>query len=711
MKKIKKYLSVVLCLIIAIGCFAAIPASALTYPAMGEISSSSGVASIYTLPGTYGHETAENKYQSQKIDTLSNGTVVKVLGIEKDGDGDPWYKINYAENFAKSGYAYATRVLVNYEHNFDADFEKNLENFPQSYHAALRELHTKYPNWKFVANQMDITFKSAIEAQYGVVDVTATRKWVEFSYGDNEWRDIRGYNPQTDSWLTLESRWTYASRAAIEYFMDPRNSLNEDKIFAFMQQSYQADTNMQNNLKAVIKGTFLENGYDKNGDGIVDKDAYIEDIITAAQSSKVSPYVLAATIIVEQGVNGESNLISGTYPGYEGYYNFFNFNAAGSTVDAITQNGLAFAKQNGWNSRKAAIVGGAQKYADGYITAGQDTYFYKDFNVIKQDWNHQYASALYDAWTNAAYLKKGCMTNSNAELTFSIPVFADMPQVVCPNPSDMISTVVENDAIIISTKKSGIYALDKSSSEIDVFDKEGKSVKYNQSKKGWPLVANQEYTIKLKNYSGDYSSVTFNIQKTFDTIFPDTSANEWYNDAIIYNVGRDIMSGYGSTGYFGTADNIQRQDFLVMLARFDGVDLTQYANKISPFPDVPNSNDCYYKAAVIWGYENEIVSGYQDGKFGTGDKITREQLVKFLYNYANYKNLDTSYSSTAATEAQVKYSDYNQISDWAFDSVMWAIEKGIISGKAGETIAPGGNALRCEVAQIMYNIFFNNTFK
>ncbi len=437
MQKYKKILSAVLCFAIFIGCFTSLTVTAATYPMMGEIASSSGVAKIYSLAGTTGHEANEaDKDKSQFLCELKNGVQVQVLGIEADGDGDKWYKIKYGENFENAGYAIVNRVAIKYEYEFDEDFEKNLENFPESYRDALRKLHAKYPNWKFVANNFDLSFKEVVEAQYGVSDVTKTRKWVEFTYGGNEWRDMRGFDGK--NWITLEERWTYASRAAIEYFMDPRNSLNENMIFAFMQQSYQEEEKMQDNLRTVIKDTFLEKGYDRDGDGTPESDAYIEDIIAAAKESRVSPYVLAATIIVEQGTKGETNLVSGTYPGFEGYYNFFNYSASGSTVDAIAVSGLTYAKDNGWNSRAASIMGGAKKYADGYISIGQDTYYYKDFNVVNTNWNHQYAAALYDAWTNANYLKKGCTTNAEAAITFSIPVFTDMPATACPVPSVVV---------------------------------------------------------------------------------------------------------------------------------------------------------------------------------------------------------------------------------------------------------------------------------
>lgn len=228
----------------------------------------------------------------------------------------------------------------------------------------------------------------------------------------------------------------------------------------------------------------------------------------------------------------------------------------------------------------------------------------------------------------------------------------------------------------------------------------------------WPLVAGHNYAVYFKYcYSEDKPTYDINMYLYRDTYLPiysDTATNSWYYDAVTYVTGRGIMSGYGGTTKFGAADNVQRQDFLVMLARFDGVDLTEYESQKSAFFDVPEG--CYYEAAVNWGYENGIVSGYQNGKFGTGDKITREQLVKFLYNYATYRCLDTTYSSSAKSETKGRYNDYNQISDWALDSVLWAIEKHIISGKNPKAIVPAGNALRCEVAQIMYNIFKNDVF-
>ena len=267
----------------------------------------------------------------------------------------------------------------------------------------------------------------------------------------------------------------------------------------------------------------------------------------------------------------------------------------------------------------------------------------------------------------------------------------------------------------IIPSKTGIYAIKPNVKSDDftyhylaVTDKNGSEVIFNDGKNGWPLIKDQKYTVRLRCEYNDtpVSDISFNTVRLTSKLFPDVSAGLWYSDAAAYVLGLGVMSGYGGTGYFGVEDNIQRQDFLVMLARFDGTDLTQYGDEKSNFSDVPEGS--YYEAAVNWGAENEIVSGYQNGKFGTGDKITREQLVKFLYNYATYKGLDTDYKASTKTNTKRNYADYSQISSWALDSVLWAIENNIIKGKTDTKIVPGGNALRCEVAQIMYNNYLNS---
>ena len=372
---------------------------------------------------------------SNTITYLGIGSIVKINGEVTGneavtGGGTKWYNVTYG---AYTGYVYG-KYVEELPPSFDEDFEKNLLNFPESYRAALRSIHSTYPNWIFIADNVGITLDKAIDLEYSQKNMTSTKKWVELSYGV-QWRDVRAdvNNPSH----IRESRWTFASRRAIAYFMDPRNALTVTtskqslpNIFTFMQQSYDAKTQTAEGLRTVVAGTFLANGYGDNAD------AYITDIMAAAEESKVSPYVIATTIITEQGINGGSSLISGTYKGYEGYYNFFNYGAYESGGKSIQENGLSYAKEKGWNSRAAAILGGAKLYEKGYLSVDQDTYYYMDFNVKYIDRiNHQYASSLYDQSVKAAGMRSVCTVNKGAALTFKIPVYSGFPETVYAAPT------------------------------------------------------------------------------------------------------------------------------------------------------------------------------------------------------------------------------------------------------------------------------------
>ena len=403
--------------------------SAVTYPLYGTILNiyNRGKAAIYSMPGTTGHEAAEeDKGKSEHLTDLPDKEKVYVLGEAKDGDGDIWYKIKYGQDMANEGYAYSVHIILQHEYVYDEDFEKNLANFPKNFHDALRNMHAAYPNWKFVSNRLDITFAEAVSAQHSSASVTAVRKYFPVNYAGygDEWRDSRAKDA-SGKWIQPEQGWTYASRYAIEHYMNPVNFLNTNDVFMFMQQTYDQTVEDKDMVRSVIEGTFLAKGYDKDGDGNIDADAYLDDIIEAAKQSGVSPSVIAANIIVEQGTEGTSPIISGTYPGFEGLYNFFNYGASGETKELIYTSGLTYAYSKGWNSRSAAIIGGAKEYSNGYMAAGQNTFYYMNFNVVNKIWWHQYAANVRDSLGKGNYLKDGLLKNYNATVVFNIPVYSD----------------------------------------------------------------------------------------------------------------------------------------------------------------------------------------------------------------------------------------------------------------------------------------------
>ncbi len=362
------------------------------------------------------HEDASTS--SKSLGKLSYVWLTK-NGEKKGTDGYVWFNVTYGDitGYIRSDFIKEITVQT------DTSFEAQLAAFPESYRSYLRELHAVYPNWKFYADNINMTLDKAVSLEL-VRKVTDLKSlsWRSMDLGSYDWGD-----GDTGKWVSLEKgRWYYVSREVIKYYMDPRNFLNASYIYIFMQQNYDPVRQTEEGLRKVISGTFLEKGYGG------ENDAYVKDIMAAASSSKVNPYILAGTIIQEQGVNGTSDLISGNYSGYEGYYNFFNISANGENP---TLNGLKYAKDKGWNTRSKAIAGGAQFCGNSYVSTGQNTYFYMNYNIKEPDriW-HQYATAVHDSASKGYNVSKTYADLKTAELDFLIPVYKDMPSSVSEIP-------------------------------------------------------------------------------------------------------------------------------------------------------------------------------------------------------------------------------------------------------------------------------------
>ena len=104
----------------------------------------------------------------------------------------------------------------------------------------------------------------------------------------------------------------------------------------------------------------------------------------------------------------------------------------------------------------------------------------------------------------------------------------------------------------------------------------------------------------------------------------------------------------------------------------------------------------YYSDAVRWGASNGIVIGYSDISFGPDRLITREEFATIMKRYAEYKDIDTSETGDLSG-----FADAETISEWAVESVSWAVGYGLISGKNDGIIDPKGLTTRAEAAAML----------
>ena len=171
-------------------------------------------------------------------------------------------------------------------------------------------------------------------------------------------------------------------------------------------------------------------------------------------------------------------------------------------------------------------------------------------------------------------------------------------------------------------------------------------------------------------------------------IFIDVAPNAWYKDAVQYAYDNGLMTGISDTEFAPEATTT-RAMIVSILARLENVTSAESAG----FNDV---TDEWYATAVNWAASVGVVNGYEDGTFRPNQPITREQLAAILMNYVSYKGEDVS--ARASLDA---YSDAENVSTWATDTMSWAVAEGYITGMTADTLQPQGSATRAQVAAIL----------
>lgn len=97
--------------------------------------------------------------------------------------------------------------------------------------------------------------------------------------------------------------------------------------------------------------------------------------------------------------------------------------------------------------------------------------------------------------------------------------------------------------------------------------------------------------------------------------------------------------------------------------------------------------NAYYAKALSWCVGNGIVSGYANGRFGPADAITREQICVMVYKYLTVtKGNADSLTDAQREELLASFKDGDEVSDWARNAVAWCISNKIISGAEGGTL-------------------------
>ena len=177
--------------------------------------------------------------------------------------------------------------------------------------------------------------------------------------------------------------------------------------------------------------------------------------------------------------------------------------------------------------------------------------------------------------------------------------------------------------------------------------------------------------------------------------FGDLTATAWYHDGVHYCLENGLMRGV-SGGKFLPDGSTTRAQLVTILWRLEGSPETTGAVR---FGDT--AGGAWYTEAVRWAAGCGVVKGYDNGRFGPNDAVTREQMAAILYRYAQHKGYDVS----AGNDTNIlSFDDAFAVSEYAIPAMQWACGSGMVRGiaqKDGMLLAPRDTTTRAQTATLL----------
>ena len=312
-----------------------------------------------------------------------------------------------------------TSILINIAESSKQKYEiydgSNLnENKYPGYKELIYKLKKNHPNWTFTLLYTRLDWNEVIKNEgHSDYRISPLNLIPDSSDYPDDWRCDIDKDKRYDN-----GTWVCASDKAIENKMDPRNILNEENIFQFLELKYTEGAQTINGIMYLTEGSFLE------GESIA------KALIEAGKNANVDPYFITSRLIQEQGRDGTT--LSRGYE-YNGIivYNPFNINATGNSSSEIIENAAKYAYEQGWNSIEKALIGGVDFVKNGYIDVGQNTLYLQKFDVINIDgelYTNQYMQNLLAPESEAINMRAiyNASQTIDSNLNFIIPVYENI---------------------------------------------------------------------------------------------------------------------------------------------------------------------------------------------------------------------------------------------------------------------------------------------
>ena len=168
------------------------------------------------------------------------------------------------------------------------------------------------------------------------------------------------------------------------------------------------------------------------------------------------------------------------------------------------------------------------------------------------------------------------------------------------------------------------------------------------------------------------SFIAGTLYEPIELPFTDVKTTSWYYDMVARAYAMGLFAGVTETT-FEPKSTMNRAMVWTVLAKMSGVETA--------------GGEKWYSNAQKWATEN----GVSDGT-NPKNNITRQEIVTMLYSLSGKPEVNGNLDS---------YTDKGSVSSWATDAMVWAVEKGVMTGRGEGILDPRTALTRAEACTVI----------
>ena len=178
----------------------------------------------------------------------------------------------------------------------------------------------------------------------------------------------------------------------------------------------------------------------------------------------------------------------------------------------------------------------------------------------------------------------------------------------------------------------------------------------------------------------------------YQPAFEDVPEGSAYYDGVRWAVRAQVMDPDSET-LFGANNTVTRGELIRIFYRLAGSPSVTRPDH-SPYEDVDESDPNY--DAYLWAREQQITSGWNDGKFHPEEPLSNASTVALLHRADGSSKIQLTGTSP--------FSDVTSSTPF-YRQIVWASRRGVSTVSEGDAFAPTEHTSKARVAMMLYLYF------